>query len=411
MSRKIKLSGKVKYPKERLLYELYRMRGLTLRQIEKAIIGSYDYAYEYMTKLEKEGYVQGKHYNSGRKRLGKLYTATDKGIELLATSKFLQIPPKKEEIGTEIQKETLSYSISQYETDVYLPKFMSAYANNQRYDKHKAVYTLLTNELYAEITSYGMYFFDSREWKVRQRLNRNAIVRGGFKCRTGEEYSLYILFSTEQTKTAHISENMLRRMVEEMNSFPQGGHHVVYVYDEEKYDWIVEQIRKMKPHSNSLHIIRHYNGLGYEKLRLLSDSDYWDIQLAHLTRTSVKRIKNEQLASRYATHEFILGEQPYYLTSYLTHNEGAMIQLEREFTPEKSQIIGKKLAILAWESDINILKGRFSNATHIRVRLIPDETLQEVKYKGHELLGNSAIWKAHSNEINRQRRLTYDMVL
>ena len=50
----------MKYPKERLLFELYRMRGLTLQQIAKAIFGSYDYAYEYMILLEKEGFVQGK---------------------------------------------------------------------------------------------------------------------------------------------------------------------------------------------------------------------------------------------------------------------------------------------------------------------------------------------------------------
>ncbi|MGN4128067.1 hypothetical protein ACMGD3_24135 [Lysinibacillus sphaericus] len=404
MTRKLKLSGKVKYPKERLLYELYRVRGLTSRQINKAIIGSYDYTCEYMTKLEKEGYVQGKHYNAGRKPLGKLYTVTDKGIELLATSNFLQT----DKFETEIQKSSnLSYHDSQIETDVYVPKFMSAYANNQRYDKHKVVYTLLTNELYAELTSYGMYFYDSRQWKVRQRLNRNAIVRGGFKARTGEEYSLYILFSKEQTKTAHISENMLRRMVEEMNTFPQGGHHVVYVYDDEQYNWIVEQIRGMKPQSNSLHIIRHYNGLGYEKLRLLSDSEHWDTQLAQLTRTSVTKIDKEQLASRYATHEFALEEQTYYLTSYLTYNEGAMIQLEREFTPERSKIIGKKLAILAWESDLNILKERFANTSHIRVRLIPDETIQAVRYSQEKLLSHSETWKAHSNEINRRRRLSY----
>lgn len=389
MTRKIKLSGKVKYPKERLLFELYRMRGLTLRQIEKAIIGSYDYAYEYMTKLEKEGYVQGKHYNSGKRRIGKLYTVTDKGIELLENANYLQS--------------------QENETDVYIPKFMSAYANNQRYDKQKVVYTLLTNELYAEITSYGMYFCDSREWKVKQHLNRNAIVRGGFKAHTGEEYSLYILFSKEQTKTANVSENMIRRMVEEMNTFPQGGHHVVYVYDEDKYEWIVEKIRELKPHSNSIHIIRHYNGLGYERLRLLSDSGHWNTQLVQLVKTDVKKIQKEQLASRYATHEFAIEEQTYYLTNYLTHNEGAMIQLEREFTPERSQIIGKKLAILAWESDINILKERFGNTHHIRVRLIPDETLQEVRYNTQELLGHSNAWKAHSNEINQRRRIAYDM--
>ena len=151
---------------------------------------------------------------------------TDKGNERLVMANLLDEPSKALmpmfELCSDSPYETL---VTISEVPFVKPKLLKAYANNQGNDKHKVIYTLLTNELYAEIPSYGMYWFHAREWKVRNNLNRNAIVRGGFQALDGQEYSMYILFSPEQYQTASVGVNMLTRIIEEITLNQQQGQY------------------------------------------------------------------------------------------------------------------------------------------------------------------------------------------
>lgn len=399
-----KFQGRVKYPKERLLLEVYRMRGLTLKQIERAIFGSYDYAYEYMTKLEKEGLVQGKVYNSGKKRLGKLYTLTDTGIERLVAANLVQEPSQSLQ-GVHVPSLETKNETSVLEDTVPFskPKLLKAYANNQGYDKHRVIYTLLTNELYAEITRYGMYFFDAREWKVRYNLNRNAIVRGGFIALDGQEYSLYVLFSPEQYKTASVSENMLTRIVEEITLNQQDGEHILYIYNEEKYDWIIEQLREMQIYQSNLHIIRHNNGKGYEKLRLLSHREKFRQSLSNVLQLDLPVVPNERLASRYAHYDVNLNGHPFYLFNFLTHNEGALKRLFNEFNSERSKIENHQMGLLIWESDFKWVQQMIGTRDHIRIRYISDQQLENLSFAEPLLLTETPIWKTDAANINNYR--------
>ena len=339
-----------KYPEERVLFELYRTRGLTRDQLARAIFAGTSYIKSYLSKLQKKGLVGGKVLSKGKIRLAKLYQITDKGIELLENKGYVRKYNDNERSSE--KKKPFNYDDMQ-RTGVYIPRKVLAYDNNQSSSKDKMMFTLYANQMYAGVSEYGFYFFDSREWKLKYDLNRNAMVRGGIKTTDGIEYSVYMLFTAEEVRIASMSDKMLYRMMHEMIEFPQTSRHIIYVYGGQgEYNKVLMFFKNNPVACEELLIIPHgAKDVGLNIVRLLQNQEAYQEQLeSHLGA----RLNSDELeydtANLFADYLTVIDGQSYYVIDYIKLNEAKLSMLLREYTPDKYHRMGIPVMILCWNA-------------------------------------------------------------
>lgn len=354
----------IKYPEERVLLELYRTRGLTKDQIAKAMLAGPTYIVSYLTRLQKQGLVSGKILSRDKKRVAKLYQITDKGIELLENNGLVK---RYENLAGE--KKSVSYE-QMIQTGVYIPRKVLAYDNNQVADKDKMMFTLYTNELYAGLTEYGFYFYDSREWKLKYQLNRNTMMRGGLRTEDGVDYSLYVLFTAAEVKIASMSEKMLYRMMHEMTEFPQSNRHIIYVYGgQAEYDAVLRFFKQNPVPCEELLIVPHgFNGIGLNIIRLLQNQEgYKDHISSHLGTPLNSEILKDETINLFADYVIELNGRSFYLIDNIKLNEAKLSMLTHIYTPDKFKRTGIPVMILCWDAMGAAIEAEFSIYPYIEL--------------------------------------------
>jgi len=81
--REMPIKGDNKYDERIILSEIYRMKLLSVDQLTQVIFDNARYGHRFMDKLEAEGLVNSRIVLDGRRRQGKVYYLSDKGINLL----------------------------------------------------------------------------------------------------------------------------------------------------------------------------------------------------------------------------------------------------------------------------------------------------------------------------------------
>jgi hypothetical protein len=256
------------------------------------------------------------------------------------------------------------------QTGVYIPRKVSAYDNNQQSSKDKMMFTLYTNQLYAGLSEYGFHFYDSREWKLKYDLNRNAMVRGGFKTMNGIEYSVYMLFTPEEVRIASMSDKMLYRMMHEMTEFPQTGRHVIYVHgDQQDYNKVLKFFKENPVPCEELLIIPHgANDVGLNIIRLLQDHESYQEQLEEYLGARLNSEEIEQDTSNlFADYLTVINGEQYYVVDYIKLNEAKLSMILREYTPDKYDRTRIGVIIMCWNAMGNELREFYELYPYIQI--------------------------------------------
>lgn len=360
--------GDLKYPVEMILYEIYRMRGLTIDQLSKAIFESRVYAIRYLKSLKEEGLVTGKVYNHEKKRIGMQYFITEKGIDYLEIKGMVKKYTYEgiDENETEYKR---SFNYEQMKNQgLYVPRKVLAYDNNQGMRKDKVLFTIYTNNIYAGLTPYGIYMYDSREWKVKYNLNSNALVRGGLRMKDDREYALYVLFSNEYIENAAVSEKMLAKIYYEIEENSQSNRFIVYVYGKDDYQRVVDYFKTNIVAGKELLIIPHgMNEIGLNMIRMLArETEHMQNVEGVLNARLIKdKSLEETTAGVFADYLTYHNGEKHYVLDFLRLNELKLALLQIQYTRERYQQDGKKVLILCWSFVEGLLKEQFQAYEYI----------------------------------------------
>lgn len=203
------VKGENKYDVMVILTEIYRMKMLSVEQLTQIIFNNSRYGHRFMDNLEKnEGLVNSRVVSDGKKRLGKAFYLSDKGIGLLNKAKAIE--------RVRLAKDNVP-------------------------DKSKMSHTLRINNIYAGLTPYGIHVYDSREWKERFGMDRNALTRGGLQMPDSREYAIYTFFPASYEKEWNVSDRTVKSFHNELRK-ALGINRIVIMCDgEQTYSRFVKE--------------------------------------------------------------------------------------------------------------------------------------------------------------------------
>lgn len=337
------------YNESKILYEIYRMRGLTIAQLVEVMFKSKIYAYRYLKKLEEDGWLSHGYDTDGKIRLAKVYFCTDKAIERL-------------------------------EKEGYMEKGVKAKDNKP--PKSKLKYTILTNEVYAALTPYGIKMIDSREWKRKNKMDRNTLVRGGLVMPDGRELGLYLFFSPQQISGAGFSDSMLTRFKYEIQKFPQTNRFVVMCYGPEIYNKLIKAMDeddRTLVNEELLIIPIGRNEFGFDLVRMSRDenerqSDLCSILNAHLHKEHAALKGNKQNFAQYIA---IKGEKETYVVDFLSMNRPILQHLRTHYHTKIFEGDGRKVDLVCWKASEDELTELFRQYPYVNIVSISINELTE----------------------------------
>lgn len=327
------------YDENRLLYEIYRMRGLTVAQLSEVVFHSKAYAYKYLQRMKDAGLLQDRMDMNGKLRLGKVYSCTDKAIERLENEGFIEKGVK---------------------------------AKDNTPHKNKMKYTLLTNDVYAALTPYGITFYDSREWKRKNLMDRNTLVRGGLEMADGRELALYLFFSPDQISGAGLSDSMLARFKHEIKKFPQTNRIAVLCYDSNIYEKVVKAVdkdMKMLVFDELLIFPMGKNELGYNLLRLSRShiERKSDLELLLNARLNENHPALEGNKQNFAQYVAEYGDRESYVVDFLSMNRPVLHHLSTHYYQDSYKKDGRQVDLVCWKPNERELTNRFKQYPHVNI--------------------------------------------
>ncbi|MFS0783507.1 MarR family transcriptional regulator [Bacillus sp. 1P06AnD] len=344
------------YDQNDVLYEIYRMRGLTIGQLCEVIFHSKHYAYKFLKRLKDKEYLTDWMDMNGKKRAAKIYMCTDKAIYALRKAGYI-------DNGIE----------ARYNAPL----------------REKMKYTVLTNEVYAAMMPYGIHMLDSREWKRIYEMDRNALVRGGLRMADGRELALYLFFSENQLSGAKLTAALLKKFQHEILKFAQSNRIAVICYDEKIYKTVVDEITK------------HPNLMVFKELLIIPfGKDDFGYHLLHLTRSNVERrsdleeILNARLydnhpslagnKQNFAGYVADYGSHETYIVDFLSMNYPVLHHLMTHYHHENFVKNGREVQIVCWKASEKELERKFARYPHVKVISV---SLREIKDKYMPRLG------------------------
>lgn len=351
-----------KYDELMVLKEIYRMRGLTVTQLCEVIFESRIYAYRYLKQMQNDGLLTDRMTFEKKVRKAKVYSCTDKGIELLEKRGLIE-------------------------------KRLMAKDNTPQRAKLK--YTLLTNEVYAALMPYGIEFMDSREWKNKYNMDRNTLVRGGLKMMDDREVGIYLFFSPTQLSGAGLSNSMLERFKREIKKFAQSNRIAVICYDLDIYKRIVKAVDE----DTSMLVKK-------ELLIIPMGKDEFGFNLLRLSRSEVERkhdlenILNARLSDNhpaldgnkqnFASYVAKYDDKETYVLDFLSMNRPVLHHLSTHYHVNAYQKDGRKVEVVCWKPNESELEQRFKAYPHVKIIPVPLQDLHDkylpgmIKEKIHE---------------------------
>lgn len=378
-----------KYPLEIVLFEIYRMRVLSIEQLHKVIFESEDYCKRYLKNAERDGYLAGKILMKGRKRTGKVYYCTEKGMDYLEERGLIrkygnEIKIKTEEKGKQYEVMT--------EKGRYVPLRVDVNTNIPTKEQMPMVFH--TNNLYAALMPYGIHYYDSREWKIMHSMNRNTMVRGGLEMLDGRLYAVYAFFSTEQLTNAKLKESMLNRLVNEIKETPSIKNYVIFCYSPQIYEQVYEYfLNDPVTRANELLLVSA-NGMldyGMEQLKLNRHADEHkkDLESVLNARLYGEEELQHKKASTFADWLVDIDGETHYVVNTLNMNILKLIWFNKNYYKEMYKADGTPVIIPYWSPGHMTPFIQDIARTKEYVKLIPVSAKEKIKRieEGEEVLG------------------------
>jgi len=300
---------------KKMLKELYEIRALGAGQIKRAFYEGNGYGYNRIRQLHKNGYLDGKPFVEGRKKVTQVYWVTNKAIK---------------EVG--------------------IPDARAA--NKNKPQNHFLMKRqLLINEVYVRIRQLEeknqleagsiWEWRDSRYLKTSSLgdINRGDTISAGLLNKTtGEIYGVYL-----PGRTVNDAEQ-LEKLQAEIDRHKSLRNNIIFCTDEELF----KTYSTIKPTGRSLKIMPHLSGINiFYNLYTAEDalkkaySEYLGIKL--------EDIRNETMP--FATHS----TDEYYLTEYLTGDIMIKFCIRNMYMLDKGSNKHNPLKILCWDFQVKEL--------------------------------------------------------
>lgn len=335
------------YDEKQIIYEIYRMRGLTIQQLCEVVFHSKGYAYKFLQRMKEFGWLQDRMDMKGKIRQAKVYFCTDQAIEMLEREGFIN---------------------------------KSVKAKDNTPPRNKMKYTVLTNEVYAALMPFGIYVYDSREWKIKNKMDRNTLVRGGLQMFDGREMGLYLFFSSEQISGAGLSDSMLTRFKHEVKKFPQTNRIAVLCYDLKIYEKMVKVVDKELSTFNELLVIpMGKNGLGFNLLRISRSqierkAELETILNARLNESHPSLEGNKQNFAQYVAD---YGNHESYVVDFLSMNRPGLHHLATHYYRDAFEKDGRHVDLVCWKPNEKELIKKFQQYPHVNIISISSQEISD----------------------------------
>lgn len=337
-----------KYPLEIVLFEIYRMKVLSIEQLNKVCFENKMYGLKYLKKTESDGYIAGKILMKGRKRLAKVYYCTEKGMDYLEECGMIR--KYGEEIKIKTEEKGKMYKVMT-EQGRYIPLRVDVNTNIPTREQMSMVYH--TNNLYAALMPFGIHYYDSREWKIMHSMNRNTMVRGGLKMRDGRLYAVYAFFSSEELSNANLKESMIKRLVNEIKENSSVRNYVLFCYSPQIYEQLYDYFwNNPVTRANELLLVSA-NGMldyGMEQLKLYSHADEHKKSIESILNARLygeTELENRK-ASVFADWLVDIDGVPHYVVNTLNMNIVKLIYFNKNYFKEMYKADGTPVIILYW---------------------------------------------------------------
>lgn len=374
------IKGEYEYDVKVVLEEIFRMRMLTTEQLGKVIFSSDWYASYFMREMENQKLVRGQYLYDGRRRVGKGFVITDTGIAYLR-ERGVTGGPKLAKHNV-VKRETAKNG----ETPIPAAQ--------------KRLYLAQVNNIYAELTPYGIHVYDSREWKKKYNLDRTTSIRGGIKLPDGTEYGFYLLapsrtltveengLKTKIFDDYEVSDYALERTMKELESIAEGNSGmdrvIIFCGSESTHEKVVKQIRNED--SRNVSRIQEILVLPYQNMRdaldiirlkanpkILDEVIRVNINTKALTEPSVElHGRNAPLVDNVAK----ISEGNQLVLNFLTYNYAALRRFELSYSENwLNNVSGTR--VVTWNHRLEEVEERLNGYTTISYRGMDFELFQE----------------------------------
>lgn len=395
---------KKKYPLDTVLFEIYRMKVLSIEQLSKVCFENKIYGLKYLKKAEQNNYIAGKIFMKGQKRIAKLYYCTEKGMDYLEERGIIRKYDVESKIKTE---ETGKQYATMTEYGRYVPHRVDVNTNIPTKEQLSLVYH--TNNLYAALMPYGIHYYDSREWKIMNSMNRNTMVRGGIRMLDGRLYAIYAFFSNEELSNVKFKEGMLNRLVNEIKETTSIKNYVIFCYSPQIYEQVYEYFYNNPVTSANELLLVPANGMldyGMEQLKLYRHVDEHKKDLESIL--NARLYGEEQLqhkkAGIFADWLVDIDGKTHYVVNTMNMNILNLIWLNRNYYEEIYKADGTPIIILYWNpGHMTPYILEIARCKHY-VNLQPVSSKDKVKRieEGEEILGE---WR---NKLNILKLFNHD---
>lgn len=312
-----------------VLFDLYRYRTLTVEQIRNVHFqGKGRYVYLALHRMKRNGLVDSTcRVRKDGKKIAACYYIAEKGIHHLCEQGLIDKPRR-------------------------------AYDNKPV--GRKINYLIETNDIYVQLHSKGYEMIDSRDWKARFKMDRNALVKAGLKTADGKEYGVYIFGKdVDEDKT-------IQRFKNEIGNNSQTGRFLIFIRGINAFEKLHRQLSEVEFSYMEINLISYSFGI-----KVLKEHNTENKLVNIFTKYGSVKINDHSntITSQFADYILTVDEKEYYICNYLLRNEVARHYLHN-YTYDRYQRDGRKVIVFTWErteKELNSIEDEFKQYPHIKV--------------------------------------------
>lgn len=323
-----------------ILLALYRYRAFSTAQMHHLFFGessSRAYCWNRLSFLKHDGYIEGTPImgmgNDYYKKISTAYYITSKGIRLLQEKNMIEEVPRKAD-DNKIQPRRLPYHID-------------------------------AMQVYTELCKLTFLMWESRQTKLFFNLDRNTYISGYLINPDNQGSGLYVISRDPTSRTlSYIATELMR--------FNDIKHNLILCRTEEGYRSLNQIIKRdgykyhndvsLMPFDIGIELLKKIGSkAGLEKLYkqygfLVPATDVEDSPFAYLSRKNHEdRYICQLLSNSFKTRQSIFAYNPY---EFNTHQ--------------------RRLVVLAWMDDVEILNMELCDYPHIEVvGVLPEKMFRD----------------------------------
>lgn len=342
-----------KYDEKQILLEIYRMRGLTITQLCDVFFESKHYAYKYLKDLKESGYLLDSYQKTATERVGKMYSCTDKAIDMLMNEGLIE-------------------------------RAVAAKDNKPTPSRKRMV--ALVNELYRFMTPYGIKVVDSREFKRKHALDRNSMPKAGIQMLDDREYAVYMFFRHDQLRGSQtrITDSMYYRFIRELEK-AKVPTNIILAPSHQEYEEFQNRLLNNNVAMGQLElqlIPFGINDFGFKTIILNRNKAERIHDLESILNARLKDETKSKTQPGYNFMDYVMEQdgKEIYVMDYLNFNLPKLNFAKKLYAQKRYESDGRELHIVCWNMIAPIVQNYFGTTgdAYKHIKVIPVSNLNEM---------------------------------